>query len=410
MRFAYEAMDRSGRRVSEYVDAATKGEAAESLRGQGLFLLGIRTDKSRATRTDPNAKPWLDLSFLQRTGHLVMFTQQMTMLLGAGSGVVPSLSAIERQLRHSKWRAVIGNVKTDVEGGATLADALARHPKDFDSVMVSMVAAGESSGTLGDMFGRLARMIRRTASIRNQLIGASIYPILLLFLAGSVVSAMLGFVLPRFAMLFTTLHVDLPASTAALLALGAWLENNWPYVLGSVVTAGVGLVTWQRSASGKETRDRLLVGLPGVGMVTRRIIVARIIRIWGLLLESKVPLLEAMKLSRGATQNTVFQKLFDALEKAITEGRSMVSVLEQSPLIMPSLVEGIQTGEQSGRMSIALSFLADQMEAENEQLINSLMRIIEPVILLAMGVVVGGIAMSLFLPLFDIASAASGGN
>ena len=172
---------------------------------------------------------------------------------------------------------------------------------------------------------------------------------------------------------------------------------------------GIASVVGLRTAKGKEIRDFLMVNLPGLGTVIRRIIVARLLRIWGLLLESKIPLLDAMKLSRGTTDNAIFLRLFDQLEEAVTEGKSMVPVLDASKLITPAIVEGINTGESSGKMSVAILFLADQMDAENEQLVHALMRIVEPVILIVMGVVVGAVAISLFLPLFDIASATAGG-
>lgn len=409
MQFAYQAIDSAGQRIADVVDAASRDEAAEIVRAQGLFPLNVADHPTEKAAAAPVASSRFGLDALANPRRLSMFTQQMSMLLGAGAGVVPSLAAIERQVSRGGWRDVIAAVRAEVEGGVSLAEALAKFPNRFDGVMRSMVAAGESSGRLPELFARLARMTRQQASIRNQLISASIYPLLLLVLAAAVVGGMMGFVLPRFAVLFSNLRVELPASTAYLIAVGAWLGPNWPWVVLAIGAVGIGSVVCIRTEKGMEIRDSLMVGLPGLGTVTRRIVVARLLRIWGLLLESRIPLLEAMKLSRGTTENRVFQRLFDQLEEAVTGGKSMVPVLENSKLITPAIVEGINTGEASGKMSVAILFLADQMDAENEQLVHALMRIVEPVILIVMGVVVGAVAISLFLPLFDIASAASGG-
>ncbi len=409
MQFAYQAVDSAGQRVADVVDAANRDEAAEIVRAQGLFPLNVADRPNEEGAATPVTTSQFGLDALANPRRLAMFTQQMSMLLGAGAGVVPSLAAIERQVARGAWRGVIAAVRAEVEGGVSLAEALAKFPNRFDGVMRSMVAAGEASGTLAELFARLARMTRQQASIRNQLISASIYPLLLIVLAAGVVGGLMGFVLPRFAVLFSNLRVELPTSTAYLIAIGAWLGPNWPLVVLAIGAAGVGGFAAMRTRKGKEIRDYLTVSLPVLGNVIRRIVVARLLRVWGLLLESRIPLLEAMKLSRGITDNTVFQRLFDQLEEAVTEGKSMVPVLEDSKLITPAIVEGINTGESSGKMSVAILFLADQMDAENEQLIHALMRIVEPVILIVMGVVVGAVAISLFLPLFDIASAASGG-
>ncbi len=409
MRFAYQAIDRSGQRVSDVVEAAAENEAAERVRSRGLFLLRMETESDEAASAESTDGDTIRFSAFGHTRNLVMFTQQMAMLLGAGAGVVPALATVERQCKNT-WRALIGAIRGDVESGLTLAESMNRFPRHFDGVIRSMVAAGESAGTLPEMFSRLARMTRQQATVRNHVIGASIYPALLLFVAIGVIGTMLGFVLPRFTTLFTTLQVDLPTSTARLIALGDWLRDNWMLLLISIVAGVTLLVGWLRTPKGRVARDELLVSLPAVGTVVRRVTATRIIRIWGHLLESKIPMLEALRLSRDSTSNTVFRQLFDEVESSVTEGQSIVPILENSPLLTPAIVAGIHTGEQSGQMPGALLFLAEHMEVENDQLIASLVRITEPAILLCMGVVVGSIAISLFLPLFDIASAAGGGG
>lgn len=413
MKYAYTAYDAKGRSKSGVIEAAGKHEAAEELRDQGLMVERVEASQDRSpdvsilrTRTDrePRVRTSGARSRAGRLKGLVTFTRQLSVLVGTGTPLVDALESLERQFPDADWRRVIGDVRRRIEEGSTLTEALEQHPRHFDSISRSLVAAGESGGNLGEMLDRLSSLVRQQLHVRSSMIGALVYPVLLIVVAVIVLGLMVGFVLPRFAGLFETLDMPLPPTTQMLMALALFLQSYWWAALGLMVAGLIGLYSWWGSPGGRRVSHTVAVRAPHLGRIVRAFSTAQMARLLGTLLQSKVPLLDSLALTRQACTNMHYEALLARVEQRVTKGETISAALAESDLVDPSACEAIRNGEKSGRVGEVMLHLADFMDEENEVVIRSLTSILEPIILIVLGVVVAFVALSTFLPLFDLTS------
>jgi type II secretory pathway component PulF len=336
---------------------------------------------------------------------LMLFTRQMAMLLTSGSALVPALASIARQMPRESHARLVRELQREIERGTALTDALAQFPSTFDPVYTALVAAGEASATLPDTFRRLADMIAKRRSIQNKVLGAMAYPSLLIILCSGIISILLFFVIPRFAGLFETLRLPLPTTTQWLITIADFLRTQW-YVPIVAITVGItAIVLVFKTAGGRQWLADVQLKIPLIGSLTCRLIQARLFRIVGLLIQTHVGVLESLDLARRVTLNRRFQGMFDAMIESVTSGRSMSGAMEESGLVSSPICQAIATGESSGNLGGAVSFAADVLDNENEEIISALTKLVEPMILIIMGMLIGTVAVSLFLPLFDITSA-----
>ncbi len=410
MLLTYEAIDTKGRPTTDTIEASNATEARETLRDRGLYVTRVsektgpraaRGDTRPRTRTNVHVSTSAALPLKT----LMLFTRQMAMLLRAGSGIVPSCAAIKRQMHKPQQAALLENVVACLEEGMSLTDALRRWPKTFDPVYCAIIAAGESSGKLTEMFERLSDMVGSRRAMRNKVVGALTYPALLILMSTGILLVLFFFVLPRFAQMFTQLGVEAPASTQALLATGAFLRGYWHAVLGTVAAVVTATVLFVRSGSGKQWFSDAQLEIPLLGRVRSRLIQAQIFRTMGTLLCSKVGVLDSLDLAKQASRCTKFQRLFDRLEETVTSGGQPSSVFEESKIVEPYICQALRTGEESGSIGEAMNYCADLLDETNTELVTAVTRLIEPLILIVMGAFVGGVAISLFMPLFDLTSA-----
>lgn len=402
MQITYDAVDTKGHATHDVVEAPDAREAVETLRRRGLYVTRIADDaptpRQQASRRGPRE---VKLS----TTHLALFTRQMAMLLKAGSGLVPAISAIRRQMRRATHSELLGRIISDLEDGNTLTDTLCRHPATFDPVYCAIVAAGEASGSLGKMFDRLAEIVGKRRALHRQIKGAFAYPVLLICMCVKIIGVMLLFVLPRFAGMFEQLGVKPPVTTLLLLGLGQGLRTYWYLVLLGVMSAVAGVVWLVLSPIGRQFISNLQTRLPVIGRMRGQMIQAQVLRTMGMLLDSRVGLLETMELARKSTRNNEFQRFFEDMTETVTSGGQLCAALERCRLIEPYVSQAVRTGEESGNLAGAMIYCADVLDESNTELLHTVMKLIEPAILIFMGLVVGGVAISLFLPLFDLTSA-----
>ncbi|MCB9851089.1 MAG: type II secretion system F family protein [Phycisphaerales bacterium] len=338
-------------------------------------------------------------------GQLVLFTRQMSMLLTSGSGLVPAINAIAPQMKSPKHRRMLEEIRNDLEEGTALTDALAQYPRAFDASYCAVVAAGESSARLPAMFSRLAVILGKRRAMRNRIVGSLIYPALLIVMSVKILAVMLFFVIPRFAGMFTTLGVEIPASTRVLMTTANICRNHW-YLFVLAVLGVIGALYYAiRTDSGRQFMSNIQIRIPIVGRLMSRLIQAQTFRILGMLLEARVGLLEGLELARKVTRNDRFQLLYNEMRDAVTRGESVSGSLKTGVAISPSIIQAIRTGEQSGRLGDAISYVADVLDEENSELLNATTKLIEPLVLIVMGVIVGFVAVSLFMPLFDMTAA-----
>ena len=402
MKLRYRAFTAGGAAQTGTIEAASASAAREQLRTEGLFVSEIGpAGNDAATRGHGGGGGSLK--------RLAMVTRQLSVLVGTGTPVVDALATVERQVRDPSWRETVRGIRRRVEEGSTLAEALAHYPREFDPVARSLIAAGEASGTLGTMLDRLAELTRRQQKTRAMLIGAMVYPVVLSSISVVVLLLMIMFVLPRFTGLFETLDAPLPPTTAALLAVSDALRGYWWAIVPGLAAAIAGVVWWLKTEQGRATKDRAIVRVPLLGPMIRGFAVAKLARMVGTLLESKVQLLEAIELAEEAVDNVEYRGLMRRAHDRVARGEPLSAAIAGTILVPENVTEAIRNAERSGTTGTVLSSVASFIEEDNEVIVKSLASVVEPLILILLGVVVGFIALSLFLPLFDLAAAPGGG-
>lgn len=403
MKLRYEGFESSGKATSGVIEASDAREAGEALRRQGVFVSSVQVEQSaapgagrRVSRNAGGRRP------ARRLLHISMFTRQLSMLCTAGTQIVQALAALERQTKDPGWREAISAVRARVEEGASLAQAMESRPQHFDVVTRSLVGAGEAGGQLSAMLQRLATLSRQQLHTRHAVVGALTYPAVLMVVALNVLVLMLLFVLPRFAGLFETLDAPLPPTTAFLMDISDLLRTKWPWAIGPLGATGFGVWAFGKSARGRVAIDTITIRSPRFGVVARNVLSARLVRLLGVLIEGRIPLVEAIGLCRAAAGNVHYARMLERAEDAVTRGESMSEALSAGKLLPDNVCEAARNGEASGQLGPVMLSMAEFMDEDNEVTLRSLTSIIEPLILVVLGCVVGFVAISMFLPLFDL--------
>lgn len=413
MNLRYQGYDKAGTRVEGVIEAPGAEQAKDLLRKRGVFASDIAPAPEGAGApgiTGSASQARVSGKNLRR---VAAFTKQMAVLVGTGTPVLDAVNVLEKQARDEEWRGVLGDLRRRVEEGAAFSSALEAHPRYFDGVCRSLVLAGESRGNLGEMLRSLSDLTRQQLKIRSAFLGAMVYPCLLIVIAVAVIVTMLVFVLPRFEGLFANLNTPVPGSTQFLLALGKGLREHWIPICAMLGVGIGGLVFWLSTGSGRRAVQIAMVRVPKVGALTRAFVTARVARLLGVLLDGKVSLLESLHLTRMAAGNVLYERLLDRAADAVQKGLPVSDALgdtSSGELVTPSVVEGIRSGERTGTVGPVLKQLADFMDEDNEVVVKSLTSILEPMILIVLGGVVGLVAISMFLPLFDLTSGAGAGG
>ena len=408
MKLTYQAFNKSGQQVTDTIEAGGETEAGEMLRRRGLYVTRIQAGGNGASRPP---RPTAGRRARPRHGKsIALLTSQLHVLVSCGTPLVEALEALGRQTRDARLRGVVTNVQRRVEEGSSLSAALEAHPTYFSPLYWSLVGAGEASGDLAGMLQRLATTLRRQVHVRNSLLGALIYPALLVTVSVFVLALMFTVVIPRFGELFDTLNVPLPPSTAVLVVASEILLTYWYIILPAILVPAVLLVIFLATAPGQRLLQTVVLYLPKIGGIVRQFTIARIVRLLGVLLDANVPIIEALQLTRRSIRNHHYDRLLAETEDAVTRGETVSSVWGNSRLVTPSVQEIVRNGERSGQVSVMLLSAADFLDDENELTIRSLTSIVEPIILIGMGAVVGVVAVSLFMPLFDLTAMTQGGG
>lgn len=407
MQFEYEAIRSDGRTATATLDAPSQAEALDMLRAKGLLVTRVeaRPGDSAAARQRRRASRWPGGRRLTLRD-LILFSKQMKMLLESGVPAVPALQAAEEQTARPVLRQVLARVRERVEHGEALADALEPERQHFDTIFRSVVATGEATATLPAVFGQLAELLERQQQTRRAVVGAALYPAVLCVLLSGVIATLLLFVVPRFRILFTNLKSKLPPTTELLFKLSALATHYWPYAIAGIVMLVVAATLAWRWPALRARCDELVLRLPLVGRLVARLTFARVVRIWATMLRAHVPLLDALRESQSTVHNLAFRRLLDQIMNTVSSGGRMGQALATSGVTDPIVAAAIRTGEENGRIAEATDFVSHWLEEENTNAIHNLTRLAEPLLLAVMGVVVGFIAMALFVPLFDIAMAA----
>lgn len=405
MKVAYRALDERGLMTADVVEAASVAEAVETLRRGGLFVTEVHEANPRARAVAAGPRREHAEAGRLRLAELLFFTRQMSMLLHSGSPVVPALTAIGKQLRGPA-AGVIGRLRQGMESGRGLADSMRQCPGVFSDVYSAVVAAGEATANLPEMFTRLGAWVQYRVQIRNRVLSAAAYPAVLLVLSLIIVLSMVTLVVPRFEELFLSLGAPLPWSTRTMFDVASFLRASWGWMAAAAAGAVLGAAVIAGTATGRQWISNAQTRIPLAGRLFKRLIQAQIFRVLGLLLSSRVGLLDAVRLCQKVSPNRDFRRLCETMHQDLHRGGRFSDSLAQSPLISAPIAQAVATGEESGRLDQAMLFVADVLDDENAQIINTLTKLLEPAILILMGGIVGAIALSLFVPLFDLAASA----
>jgi type IV pilus assembly protein PilC len=335
---------------------------------------------------------------------LAVFTRQFSVMIDAGLPLVQCLEILATQQENKTFAKILQQTRMDVEGGASLADAMRKHPKAFDELFVNMIAAGEAGGILDTILKRLATYIEKAVKLKSQVKGAMIYPIAVISIAGIVVAVILWKVIPTFAAMFEGLGAQLPLPTRIVITASNWFVRLLPFLVLIGVGGGFLLRRYYATYGGRRTIDRMVLKLPILGLIMQKIAVARFCRTLATLISSGVPILDGLEITARTAGNAIVEDAIMAVRKAVESGMTLAQPLKESGVFPPMVVQMIGVGEQTGALDAMLSKIADFYEEEVDQAVANLLTLLEPVMIMFLGVTVGGIVISMYLPLFDLIS------
>jgi type IV pilus assembly protein PilC len=333
---------------------------------------------------------------------LAVFTRQFSVMIDAGLPLVQCLEILGSQQENKTFAKILQQTRMDVEGGATLADAMRKHPKAFDDLYTNMIAAGEAGGILDTILKRLAVYIEKSVKLKSQVKGAMVYPVAVISIAGIVIAVILWKVIPTFASMFEGLGAQLPLPTRIVIAMSNWFIRLLPFLVIAIVAGVFAFKRYYATYGGRRTVDRMVLKLPILGLLMRKIAVARFCRTLSTLVSSGVPILDGLEITARTSGNAIIEDAIMMVRKGVESGLTIAQPLKESGVFPPMVVQMIGVGEQTGALDAMLSKIADFYEEEVDQAVANLLTLMEPVMILFLGVTVGGIVISMYLPLFDL--------
>ena len=333
---------------------------------------------------------------------LTTFTTQLSTLQDAGLPIVRSLKILEGQMKPGNLRTTVGLVAEDVESGSTFSEALSKHPRAFDKLYVNMVKAGEMGGVLDTILRRLSEFMEKSQKLKKRIIGAAVYPIAVLSVAGLILAAILLWVVPRFKKIFGDLGIDLPALTQLLISMSNIIVNWWFLIPLIPASLYVAYKVFTSSKSGRYITDKIVLSMPVFGQIIRKSSISRFTRTLGTLISSGVPILEALAIVKNAIGNQVIARTVSAVHERIRGGESIAEPLAQSGEFDDIVVNMIDVGEETGELDKMLIKIADNYDEEVDVLVGSMVSLLEPLLIISMGLVIGFIVVALFLPLIQL--------
>jgi type IV pilus assembly protein PilC len=407
--FAYSGRTRSGQTVTGEHVADTMDAAISALRREQILVTQIDAAKTAARAEVKEAKPNAPKPGKSVPAkNLAIFTRQFSVMIDAGLPLVQCLDILGRQEPHKNFAAVILKVREDVEAGAALADSMKKHPKTFDNLYSNMIAAGEAGGILDTILKRLAVYIEKNVKLKGEVKSAMIYPVAVIVIAALVVGAILWKVIPTFAQLFEGLGAQLPLPTRVVIAASdgvvAW---GWLFLIALGVV-GYLIRTYYGTEGGRLTIDALMLKTPILGQILRKVAVARFCRTLSTLLSSGVPILDGLDITARTSGNAIIERAILKTRTGIERGETVSGPLKDTNVFPSMVVQMINVGETTGALDTMLSKIADFYEDEVDTAVAGLLTLLEPVMIAFLGVVVGGIVIAMYMPIFDLISKLTG--
>jgi type IV pilus assembly protein PilC len=396
--FEYTAKNATtGQILKGSFEAPNRDDLIGHLRKNRLILVSLR----EAPRDIKIAFPTKGIG----TRDVVIFTRQFATMINSGLPLVQSLNILAAQTEHPKLKAVTKAVVFDVEAGNTLADAFSKHPSAFSQLYVNMVAAGEAGGILDTILLRLATFLEKNDALIRKVKSAMIYPSVILTVAAGAIAILLIFVIPVFQEMFASVGNALPLPTRIVIGMSDFLQNYWWAVLGAIGATAFGIKQYYATSAGRRVIDRILINMPVLGDVIRKSAVSRFTRTLGTLISSGVSILEGLEITAKTAGNAVVQDAIMQSRASIAGGDTIAAPLEKSGVFPPMVISMIAVGEQTGGLDEMLSKIADFYDDEVDVAVSGLLALMEPVMILFLGVIVGGMIVAMYLPIFNMMQA-----
>jgi len=399
--FTYRGTNRAGAAVAGEMTASNKTELQSLLRRQQITPTRM-SEKGKEFNL-PTFGGGVD------SKELAIFTRQFSVMIDAGLPLVQCLEILSSQQENKTFQKVLAGTRGAVEGGSTLSAAMKQYPKVFDPLYSNMVEAGETGGILDTILQRLAAYIEKNVKLQRAVKSALVYPIGVLTIAAAVITLLLWKVVPVFATLFAGLGVDLPLPTRIVIGLSHFVGSIFGFLIFvAIIGSVVGLKVWYGTRGGRMAIDTIILKLPVLGLLMRKIAVARFTRTLGTLISSGVPILEGLDITARTSGNAVIEKALIQVRKSLEEGKSLTDPLKESEVFPGMVTQMIAVGEQTGAMDAMLQKIADFYEEEVDAAVKDLLTALEPIMIVFLGLVVGGVVISMYLPLFSLIGKLSG--
>jgi len=408
--FTYEAMNQSGQEVKDEIDAATTEDALAKIRNLGYFPTRIREKGGAKAKPSAAKKKKSGAGFLRIKPKVVtQLTRQLSTLQDAGLPILRSLNILHEQQKAGSLKNILKGMTEDIEGGSTLSEACARQPKAFNRLYVNMVAAGETGGVLDVILQRLADFMEKAEKLKRKIIGAMIYPIVVIGFALAIVTGIMIVVIPKFSEIFRDFDVKLPSVTMLLIGVSDFfVGGGWAVIIFGPVVIYVLFRLIRASKGGRFASDVVMGKAPIIGSLVRKSAVARFTRTLGTLINAGVPILEAINITRDTVGNEVYARAMEKVHDSIREGESFAGPLRTTKTCDGLVVNMIDVGEETGELDKMLLKIADNYEDEMDTAVASLVSLLEPVMVVVLGGVVGFIVIALFMPLVQLIQSVSG--
>ena len=391
--FTYSGRGTGGTMTGE-IEAPDRTSAVGELRKRAILVTKIQERSGGKSPSKAGGKV--------KDKEMAIFTRQFSTMIDAGLPLVQCLNILAEQSESKNLRDVTGRVARSVEQGSTLADSLRRHPRTFDDLFTNMVEVGESGGILDVVFQRLAAYIEKAAALKRKVKGAMIYPASIISVAFLVVIFMLTFVIPTFTKMFKDLGADLPLPTQVVVWLSEFVRTYILLIIAAVFGCVFALRAYYRTEKGQATIDALLLKVPVMGTLIRKVAVARFTRTLGTLVSSGVPILEGLRITARTAGNKVVEKAVLQCRAAVTAGKTLAEPLKASGVFPPMVIQMISVGEQTGALDAMLSKIADFYDDEVDVAVSSMTALLEPIMIVVLGVLIGGLVVAMYLPIFKL--------
>lgn len=400
--FQYTATDRTAKLVQGSIEAADERAVVAWLRANGYYPIKIGQAGAAAETKPGPAQFQIRLTRGPSAQDVLAFTQQLATLLEAGMELDRSLAILVDLTDNQRFRSILRGILTDIQAGNSFADGLAKHPRLFSRLYINMVKAGEASGVLEVILSRLAGFLERSKAVRDEVTSALIYPILLLMVGGGAVMVMMNFVIPRFAQIFSDTKQLMPLPTRMLLAISAVTTGYWWLFAGGIILGWIGLRAYLQTEQGKMQWDQWKLSLPLLGRLIQEIEISRFARTFGTLLQSGVPVLAAVSIVKETITNRVIAAAMSRLQEGVKRGEGISGPLRAAAAFPSFAIHMAKVGEETGRLEEMLIRVADTYDERVRRTVKRLTSLLEPVLILSLGLVVGFIVLSMLLAIFSI--------